>query len=235
MTWWFFTLVLLAILSTARGFYQYRIQQMKKLDAMRQQITADLHDEIGPFLTGIRMFSDSLRLMMGPENTEATKMLERIGANAHKTLSSFRDIIWAVNIKYDSVSDLANRMRELVNDANESSPIFCRFTAELSNPELNINPRLRHNVFLIFKETLHNSLKYSQATHLNILLKTDETSLCLEYHEDGIGFDPTQIKPGNGLYNIQKRAAEIGGEFRLDTRPGDGVSLYLKTKIRRRV
>jgi ligand-binding sensor domain-containing protein len=161
-TWWFYALVILTVLGAAWGFYRYRIQQIKKLDAMRQQITADLHDEIGPFLTGIRMFSDSLRLMMGSENAEASKMLERIGANAHKTLSSFRDIIWAVNIKYDSVSDLADRMRELVNEANESSPIFCRFSTEILNPDLNINPRLRHNVFLIFKETLHNSLKSYQ-------------------------------------------------------------------------
>ncbi len=234
LTWWFFTIVGILILGAAWGFYQYRIQQIKKLDAMRQQITADLHDEIGPVLTGIRMFSDSLRLMLGSENTEAAKMLERIGANAHKTLSSFRDIIWAVNIKYDSVSDLSDRMRELVNDANESSPIFCRFSSELQNPDLTINPRLRHNAFLIFKETLHNSLKYSKAEHISILLKTDDHYLYLDYREDGVGFDPEQIKPGNGLYNIQKRAAEIGGEFRLDTRPGHGVTLFLKTKIRRR-
>ncbi|MEI6409732.1 MAG: triple tyrosine motif-containing protein [Bacteroidota bacterium] len=230
MTWWFYCLVAIFILLSALGFYQYRISQINKLQQIRQQITADLHDEIGPVLTGIRMFSDALRLRLGQEDKETKFILERIGANAHKTLSSFRDIIWAVNLKYDSLGDLSDRMREIVNDANESTDIHCNLSCRLHNPSLNINPRLRHNIFLIFKEVLHNSVKYSGASEIKIYLESNEKYLTLDFQENGCGFDMANIQPGNGLFNLEKRANELKGDFYFKSSPGNGVILKLSVR-----
>jgi signal transduction histidine kinase len=72
----------------------------------------------------------------------------------------------------------------------------------------------RRNVFLVFKEALHNSVKYSQADEINIDITSGDQLMITIHEVNGIGFDPeAKAETGNGLYNSNKRMNTIGGNI----------------------
>ena len=71
----------------------------------------------------------------------------------------------------------------------------------------------RRNVFLTIKEALHNVVKHSAATNLKISVKVDFNQVMITIQDDGHGFNIELAKDhGNGLYNMQKRMKQIGGD-----------------------
>lgn len=230
----FYLLVIVAISFITAGISRFRREQRLLLQAMRQQIADDLHDEVGSSLTGILMFSATLERMIPIKDRESYYMLQRISANAKKTLGSFRDIIWATNPQYDQVKHLVARMRTVVSEINDTGAILCRFSVHMSGYEnATLNPQVRHNVFLIFREALNNAVKYSKSPEVKVRLEFLDSQLTLEVSDSGIGFDPQSVSAGNGLYTLKKRAQMLKGHFTFESAPGKGTHLFLRIKLSR--
>lgn len=215
--------------------FYLRRRQDNKIQAMRQQIADDLHDEVGSVLTGIHMFSESLKRMINIQDREANYLLGRIGTNAQKTLGSFRDIIWAINPKYDRLEQLVYRMRVVVGGTSDASNIKCHFNTMIAGQaQFKLNPQIRHNVFLIFKEALNNAVKYSKATNIEIKLEVDDRNLTLEVTDNGVGFDIEAPAHGNGLSTLKKRALALNGIFNFQSKSGAGTQLFLQISLKSR-
>jgi signal transduction histidine kinase len=99
------------------------------------------------------------------------------------------------------------------------------FEAIVPNPDLNLPPAFRRNVFPIFKEALHNAASHARANRVNIALDCRDGVLRLQVKDDGQGFDERKIIPGNGLRNLRRRAAEMNGAVRIQTAPGQGTAV----------
>jgi signal transduction histidine kinase len=89
----------------------------------------------------------------------------------------------------------------------------------------------RKNIFLIFKEAINNAAKYANATRVEVELNYQNKQFRLFIKDNGIGFDSQTVKRGNGLKNMEKRAAEINGELITDSTLGKGTCLTLTCKL----
>ena len=87
-------------------------------------------------------------------------------------------------------------------------------------------------IFRIVQEAINNSLKYSAATKINVLLYEEKGKLCLLIEDDGIGFDMNKVNLGNGLENMKNRAHSIDADFILDSAPNKGTKIILKIFIK---
>ena len=85
----------------------------------------------------------------------------------------------------------------------------------------------RKNIYLVFKESLNNALKYAGATTISIGIDITGNKIQLLVQDDGKGFDPAIVKNGNGLKNLYARAAEIGGEIKITAAAGKGTIIIL--------
>jgi signal transduction histidine kinase len=81
----------------------------------------------------------------------------------------------------------------------------------------------RQNLYLVFKEAINNSLKYSECTEISLNVTLKGKKLVMQLVDDGKGFDTDHEQTGNGLRNMNKRAERIGGILRIDTAPGKGT------------
>ena len=88
----------------------------------------------------------------------------------------------------------------------------------------------RKNFYLIFKEALHNAAKYAQCKNVWVNIKTIKQNVIMTIKDDGKGFDMQQKKNGNGLGNMQQRAAAVKGELTIQSSPGEGTELMLFVK-----
>jgi signal transduction histidine kinase len=85
----------------------------------------------------------------------------------------------------------------------------------------------RKNIYLIFKESVNNAVKYAGAKNIWVQLHTNGKKLTLLIKDDGMGYDPATVRPGNGLKNLSLRAKEIGGQLTVTTALSKGVEVQL--------
>ena len=88
-----------------------------------------------------------------------------------------------------------------------------------------------HHLYLIVKEAINNAVKYSEATTLLLNIDEYDGKLSIEVNDNGKGFDKQNVKLGNGLTGMNKRAKEIGAEFDLKSELTIGTTLSIQVKF----
>ncbi len=159
---------------------------------------------------------------------EAGPILEQISKSAQSTVESISDLIWSVKPHPDFLNDMADRLREYAGKVLETQDIDYKIDIPRMLPVLDLDIEVRRNIYLLFKEAINNAVKHSQCSTLNIKLSASKTLISMHVSDNGIGFDPKvkmESGVGLGLGNMNKRAREIGGEFKIDSAPGKGTTV----------
>jgi two-component sensor histidine kinase/sugar lactone lactonase YvrE len=211
----------------------YRKDQQKQLERIRNRIATDLHDDMGSTLSSIRIISDVAKKNLEAKNPETVPLLERISSNAASLSENMQDIVWTIRNDNDSLEDLVSRMREFGLRVCDAKHI--RFNVEVSKnfKTSKLSLEQRRNLYLIFKETLNNAVKYAECTQIDLLLMQTGRNLKMDIADNGKGFEMTTVKRGNGLNNLEKRAGEIRGEITIHSKPGEGTRISLVVILRK--
>ncbi len=222
----------MTLLSFALGNRINTIKQNEEREKalIRSRIASDLHDEIGSNLSSISLSSQMIK-NSNDLNENDKKQLEDITATAKETAESIKDIIWFINPDHDNPEDFVTRMRDTASKMLQG--IQYTFDAceckSISNKDL----QFRRNFSLIYKEILHNIVKHSKASLIDITIKEEPNRLSLKVTDNGIGFDEKNVNPlhGEGIKNLKRRANEIDGTLNITSRAGKGTSVFLRVKI----
>ncbi len=97
--------------------------------------------------------------------------------------------------------------------------------------KLKLNMQQRKNLYLIYKEAVHNAVKYAHCSKVEIDFEQADHSLSLSINDDGKGFNTQQPSEGNGLVNMKRRAEEIKADFEISSLIGKGTQLQVICKI----
>jgi ligand-binding sensor domain-containing protein/signal transduction histidine kinase len=244
-TWWFrFATILIAtILVAASVLFLTRRRMRRKLEILHRQqaverertrIAKDIHDHLGANLTRISLLSQTVHGDL--ENpAHAATQLDRIYLTSRELTRSMDEIVWAVNPQHDTLDSLASYLGNFAQEFLVPLNIRCRLDVPLHLPHWPITAEMRHNVFLAFKEALHNIVKHSAATEVSIALTTNKIGFELLVRDNGKGFDPatqpSRIGHGNGLKNMRQRMEKIGGHCAVQSEPGTGTEINFSVCI----
>lgn len=232
-TWWFIALVCAAVYGIASTLYRYRVNQLLKLEKMRNKIASDLHDDIGSALSSISIFSEvaDQQLKQESPHERTREVIGHISYHSRAMLEAMDDIVWAVNPKNDHFNDLAVRMREFAIPLLEARNITFDININPDIQNTRIQMEARKNIFLVFKECINNIIKHSHCTHIWVSVNKLNNQLEFVVIDNGRGFDQNQKNNRNGLGNMQKRAAEMKGVLQINSRPGNGTMIKLLVNI----
>jgi signal transduction histidine kinase len=137
------------------------------------------------------------------------------------------EIVWALNQRNDSMNDLLGYTRSYAVDYLTTHDISCHFHAPTEHPEIFASGEMRRNIFLSVKEVLHNIVKHAEASSVEITI-TINKELFILIHDNGKGINLENTRKfGNGLNNIRKRMAEIGGSAKFKNESGTSVLLQV--------
>lgn len=223
--WWFILLVGVLIGLVIYIFYQNRLKRMLEIERTRTRIATDLHDDIGSNLTKISIMSEVARRIEGEKQQE---VLGSIADISRVSVSSMSDIVWAINPKKDSFLELVRRMRSFAETTLEQADISLEFNAPDVSNDLNLDADVRRNVYLIFKESLNNIVRHSQAKKVEIDFTVLHNKLILTVADNGKGFELNGDSDGNGLPNMKRRAADLQGKLEVVSFPGKGARVVLE-------
>ena len=111
-----------------------------------------------------------------------------------------------------SPSQLLARMRDHAQEVLPPAGLNVRFQVPADLPDPALAPDLLHNLYLIYKEALHNAVKHARgATLVTIGLTHEAGQLCLTVRDNAPGPAPVARSGGRGLANMRQRAEAMGG------------------------
>jgi signal transduction histidine kinase len=208
--------------------HRTRVARLLALERLRTRIATDLHDDIGASLSQIAILSE-----VGRQGSERD-VLPRVAGVARELLDSMSDIVWAVSPRRDRVTDLVHRMREFAADVLIPRNIDFHFNAAAS--DLPLNPDVKREVLLIFKEAVHNAMRHSCCRCVEVELSLISGWLVIRMQDDGVGIagEKHLTNVGHGLANMQGRAARVGGTLEVTSVPGQGVTSVLRVPLTHR-
>lgn len=217
----------LMILSIYLSFRSLLIKR-RALEALRTRIARDIHDEIGSGLGTISLLS---RMAQDGDLEDARQDLKEINNISVSMSEAMRDIVWFNRTDVDTVRDLLMRMRETAESmvAKQHRLQFETVGQELVRP---ISTERRREIFLVFKEALHNILKHAQASKVEVRAGLDGQDFVLRIRDDGKGFDKAKGTSGAGMGSMKKRAETLRGALTFETKPGEGTVLSLRAKLK---
>lgn len=235
--WWFFVLLALAAAGVAYAIYRYRINELLKRQAIRNKIAQDLHDSVGSTLSSISVYSQVAKIYNEQHKmNDLTGTLEKISQASGEMISEISDTVWAINPRNDHMETILQRMESFARPLLASQEIRFHFNYEEAVKQVNLEMTKRKNLYLIFKETINNSIKYAGSKNIWVNISLHKNELILEMKDDGKGFSANEpgsknSLAGNGLQNMRRRATEMKGSCIIDSAPGQGTMVLLRFPI----
>jgi signal transduction histidine kinase len=216
------SIALIIILSVVL-FNRNRIKQQLKEVSVRNQLAADLHDEVGSSLSSILLLS---KMAAGKTNEEnKSSMLEKISGNTKEVIDKMGDIVWMMNPKYAEGENLREKLEQYISRIKDVAPFHVQLEIDEAIDTIKFPMEIRKMIFLIFKEAMNNALKYAQATSLSVSLKLIDRNVQLKIADNGNGFDINKVTPGNGLDTMTLRTKNCKGVFKIDSEENIGTTI----------
>ena len=208
-----------------------RAERQRAVEQERTRVAQDLHDELGATLTEVSMLGSLARTASLPPESK-DRYLEQLTRVSRALVATLDEIVWAVNPKYDSVASLASYYSLFAQRFLNLGGMACRFDVAESFPDTPMDSRLRHGVFLAFKEALNNAVRHSGATEVRISMEVVAQQLNITVADNGQGFDARSGFPGSdGLANMRQRMEKLGGLCHVKSRAGEGTQIEFQLPL----
>jgi signal transduction histidine kinase len=172
---------------------------------------------VGTLLSQISLQSGLLREGLA-DGAGQRQQLGQISEASRSAVRQLNDVVWSLDAHNDHLPDLLNRMRDYAYDVLGAAGLEVKFVFPAELPGQRLPVLLRRNLYLIYKESLHNAVKHANgATAVTVSLRLDTGSpaqLVLEIIDNGRGAASVLghvRRSGHGLRNIQARAQALGG------------------------
>jgi signal transduction histidine kinase len=223
-----------AVVHTARLSDELRGQRNRVLEATeaeRRRLRQELHDGLGPSLTGVGLGLEAAQ--SGPFAGDP-ELLARLRTEVASSLEEIRRIIEDLRPVSLDGADLVTALERRVSAASAAG-VVVRLVVDGPLPPL--PPEVETAAFRIADEALNNVVRHAGARHCTVTLSAG-SSLRLVVADDGVGLDSARAagdasgdraggaewRGGVGLGSMRERAERLGGSFALEScHPGTAV------------
>jgi signal transduction histidine kinase len=209
-----------------------RLKNQQALESERLRIAHDIHDDLGARVTQISLLS--AMSLHDPNLSEKTRAdFLQIKKLSRDLVSALYETVWAVNPECDNLDALGNFLCQMANQLCERTEFHCRLQVSDLPREIQISSQMRHNVILAVKEAIHNVLKHSHGSEVEMRIALNGDVLEIAIRDNGCGFAPGGGPAGSGLKNMKQRMDDIGCDCIIESRPGSGTTIRLRLVIKR--
>jgi len=193
--------------------YQLELATIKE----RTRIAADLHDDIGSGISGLRLFVE----MAGRKNSieEIKNDTLTISETVNILADKISDIVWALDGDSKDIENfLLYIQKHGIRFFKNSSTVFS-MDIPIQLPDVELSPDAQKHLILVMKELFNNGLKHAEATLFECKVTfTDVMQIVVK--DNGRGFDINHQPTGNGLKNIRNRIAGLNGTVTINAASG---------------
>jgi two-component system, NarL family, sensor kinase len=202
------------------------------LEKERKRIAADLHDELGPILSTVKLYLNSI----DTEEHQEKITLEKATGLLDNAITEIRQI--SQNLMPVALLDMGlnDAVRQLVNHFTDTRSKNVQLNSEIAG--LKIDKNIEITVFRIIQELLNNIIKHSKATDVKLRIWAEGKLLKINVEDNGIGFNTENVTgvnasfSGLGLKNITSRVNLLNGKMNMSSKIGKGTEVLLEIPLR---
>jgi signal transduction histidine kinase len=203
--------------------YSNTIEELTQLRE-RARISRELHDSVGHALSTLSLQLQAIQTVVEKDPPKAKSMLVELGQFTKNALENVRRAVRELRpIEFEAFEGIF-AIEELVRNFSKLTGIDTRLL--LSQNRYPMNSDQSHQLYQIVKESLSNSMRHGKARHITIALQFLENRIYSQIKDDGEGC--AKVAFGMGLTGMQERAASLGGEMRVFSKPGKGFEIVVE-------
>jgi signal transduction histidine kinase len=211
-----------------------RLKELSKhlqntLEEERQRIARELHDGVGQNLLLFRLKLRQLEQLVSDriDKKEYDLLIESV----ENSIQELKTISHVLKPKILEELGLVPALSFLCNRISRESNIYG--SIDVSGREERLNGKSEVMLYRLTQEALNNIVKHSRAKIFNVQLMYGYESIKLIISDDGIGFEPDDLRTqeslaGMGLINMQERIEEFKGKLKIDSAPGNGTVVIVE-------
>jgi signal transduction histidine kinase len=198
----------------------------------RQRIGRDLHDGIIQRIYAVGLTLDDAYETMLDDTPAAREKVERAIESLNLTIRDIRNFIFGLQPEPFDQAGLVDALASMGEDFRVNTTVETALEVEGSS-DLEISADATLQLLNLVREALSNVARHAHARRTSIRLVVDENVLEIAVVDDGVGFDPGARRgPGHmGLSNMRARAAELEGEFLVESAVGRGTRVVVRVPI----
>ena len=173
----------------------------------RRRIRRDLHDGLGPALSGVVYQLESARLLVDKDPQAAKQTIAGLSGHVQDVVADVRRLVHDLRPPALDDRGLVGALTQQAERITDSGgPSVTVDAAELGT----LPAAVEVAAYRIAGEALTNVTRHSGAGRATVRLARDERDLLVEVADDGTGIAP-EAQAGVGLVSLRERAAELGG------------------------
>lgn len=208
----------------------------------RRRLRRDLHDGIGPTLTGLALQLNAARkLVAGDRAQDAEETLAALEQRAQGTITEMRRVIYGLRPPALDDLGLIPSIRQQAHgqgmidppaeastgDHRERAPIF---SMQVPEPLPPLPAAVEVACYRIAQEAITNVSRHARASTCRVRVSIDEAVLELEIADDGLGM-PEDRTVGVGLSSMRERAKELGGMLAVESEREGGTRVLARLPL----
>jgi signal transduction histidine kinase len=191
----------------------------------------DLHDGVIQSLYAAGLVIESARSLARTDAAEADRRLAQLLQTLNQTIRDVRTYISGLAPENLRLANFSQAVDALVTELGASRSV--QFDLKIDDAaSATLTAEQSSEALHVAREAISNSLRHGNASRVTIRLHPGENEICLLVQDNGSGFDPARKKKsGHGLRNMQARAADLGANVRVESRPNEGTRVLLTFPI----
>ncbi len=202
-----------------------RVEHQRSMEQERARIAHDLHDELGSGITEIGMLAARAKTSSVP-GEKRNEYLGQAGDKAREMVAALDEIVWAMNPAHDSLASLVSYFCLYADRFLGLANITWRLEGPTGPADPVVDSRQRHQLFLAFKEALHNVVRHSGATEVRLSIQVGQGELHLVIADNGRGLPlSARTEEMDGVDNMRSRIEKLGGRFEISGEAGQGTTV----------
>ncbi|MFS0671655.1 histidine kinase [Ornithinibacillus sp. 179-J 7C1 HS] len=197
----------------------------------RNRLARELHDSVSQELFAASMMMSAINDTAGEMDNTIQKQLRLVENMIQQSQLEMRALLLHLRPVALKGKSLLEGVEELLLELLQKVPMDISWKAE----DFQLDKGVEDQLFRILQESVSNTLRHSKATTLHVMLIMRDNTAILRVKDNGVGFDMSTVKTGSyGLQNMQERALEVGGTFKIISLPNQGTQLEVKVPILRK-
>lgn len=196
----------------------------------RHRLARELHDSVSQALYGIGLGARTARRLLDRDPAAAAQPLDYVLSLAAAGLAEMKALLLELRPETLEAEGLAGAIRKQAEALETRHGLSVAM--DLDPGVEGLTTPLKHTLYRVAQEALHNVLKHAQAARVKVALRMVGDRVRLEVDDDGVGFDPGQDLPGHlGLRSMRERVAQLGGLLEIQSAPERGTTILAELPV----